>query len=150
MTETSDVEQAHRVGRKRARLFAAQAILFLAWQGLFYSGPGEDPMRTVSAVKLSAWFVWVLALLLLLVTGGGLLRHRRLRGLLNDELTRRNRTMAFVAGFWAAVAACVGLYVVQMFEPVSGREAVHVVLSGAIAAALLTFALRERRTAGGD
>jgi hypothetical protein len=147
MTETSDVERAERVGRKRARLFAAQAVLFITWQAMFFSGPAEDPMRTVSAVKLSAWFVWALALLLMLASGGALLRHRKLRGLLNDELTRQHRTRAYVTGFWAAVGACIGLYLVGMFEPVSGREAIHIVLSAAIGGALLTFALLERRTA---
>jgi len=148
MSQASEVERADRIGRRRARIFAAQAILFISWQALFFSGPDEDPMRTVSVVKLSAWFVWVLALLLMLATGGGLLRDRKLRGLLNDELTLQNRTAAYVMGFWAAMGAGIGLYLVAMFEPVSGLEAVHTVLSAAIAAGLLTFALRERRTAG--
>ena len=150
MTEASDVERAHGIGRRRARVFAAQAILFISWQALFFSGPPEDPLRTVSAVKLSAWFVWALALLVMLATGGGLLRNRRLRGLLNDELTRRNRTSGYVAGFWAAAAACVGLYLVGMFEPVNGREAIHIILSAGVGAALLTFAILERRTATGS
>jgi len=149
MTETSDVERAHGIGRRRARVFAAQAILFIMWQAMFFSGPAEDPVRTVTTLKLSAWFVWALALLFMLATGGGLLRHRRLRGLLNDELTRQHRTRAYVTGFWAAAAACVSLYLVGMFEPVSGREAIHIILSSGIGAALLTFALLERRTAGG-
>ena len=106
-------------------------------------------MRTVSAVKLSAWFVWALLLLFLLATGGGLVRHRKLRGLLNDELTRQHRTRACVAGFWAAAAACISLYLVGMFDPVSGREAIHIILSAAVGAALLTFAILERRTADG-
>ena len=147
MTETSDVEKAERIGRRRARMFAAQAILFLSWQALFLTTPIEEPMRTVDAVRLSAWLAWVLALLLMLATGGGLLRHRRLRGLLNDELARQNRRAGYETGFWAAVGACVGLYVVAMFEAVDGREAVHIVLSAGIAAALLTFAARERRNA---
>lgn len=150
MSEASDVERADGIGRRRARIFAVQAILFISWQAMFFSGPAEDPMRTVSAVKLSAWFVWALVLLLMLATGGGFLRHRRLRGLLNDELTRQHRAAAYGTGFWAAVAACVGIYLVGMFEPVSGREAVHIVLSAAIGAGLLSFALRERRTARGD
>lgn len=147
MSEASDVERAEGLGRRRARVFAVQAILFLGWQGLFFSGPADDPMRTVSAVKLSAWFVWALVLLVLLATGGGFLRHRRLRGLLNDELTRQHRTRAYVTGFWISAAACIGLYLVGMFEPVSGREAIHIILSAGIGAALLTFALLERRTA---
>jgi hypothetical protein len=143
MPETSDVERAERIGRRRARIFAAQAALFLTWQALFFATPLEAPMRDVDAVKLSAWFVWVLALLLMLATGGGLLRHRRLRGLLNDELTRANRNPAYVVGFWAAAGTGIGLYVVDLFEPVSGREAIHAILSVAIASALLTFAARE-------
>jgi MFS family permease len=150
MTETEDVERAERIGRRRARLFAFQAVLFLSWQGLFFSTPVQEPMRNVDHVKISAWFVWVLALLMMLATGGGLLRHRSLRGLLNDEFTRQNRTVAYVMGFWTAVGTCIGLYVVGMFEPVSGREAVHITLSAAIAAALLNFALRERRSLRSD
>jgi predicted lysophospholipase L1 biosynthesis ABC-type transport system permease subunit len=148
MNETSDVERAHGVGRRRARIFAVQAILFVTWQGLYFSGTAEEPLRAVSTMKLSAWFVWALALLLMLASGGGLVRHRRLRGLLNDELTRQNRARAYAAGFWAAASACILLYLVGMLEPVSGREAIHIVLSAAVGAALLTFAILERRTAG--
>lgn len=147
MVETSDVEKAERIGRRRVRLFMAQAVLFLSWQALFLSSQAEAPVRAVDMVKLFAWFLWVLGLLAMLATGGGLLRNRALRGLLNDELTLRNRTAAYAMGFWTAVGASIGLYVVAMFEPVGGREAVHVTLSAAIAAALLTFALRERRGA---
>ncbi|HET9638718.1 MAG TPA: hypothetical protein VFP12_05890 [Allosphingosinicella sp.] len=147
MSEASDVERAHGLGRRRARLFAVQAILFLSWQALFFAGPAQDPLRTVNTVKISAWLVWALVLLFLLATGGGFLRHRRLRGLLNDELTRQHRIRAYVTGFWVSGAACIGLYFVGMFEPVSGREAIHIVLSAGIGAALLTFALLERRSA---
>jgi len=148
MSEASDVERAHGIGRRRARVFAAQAVLFIGWQAMFYSGAQEDPARAVSAVKLSAWFVWALVLLVMLGTGGGF-RHRRLRGLLNDELIRQHRARACVTGFWVAAASCIGLYLVGMFEPVGGREAIHVILSAAVGAALLTFALLERRTAAG-
>ena len=147
MSEASDVERAYGVGRRRARLFAVQAILFIGWQALYFSGPAEDPMRTVSAVKLSAWFVWALVLLFLLATGGGFLRYRKLRGLLNDELTRQHRTRAYVTGFWVSATACILLYFVGMFEPVSGREAIHIILSAGIGSALLAFAVFERRTA---
>ena len=147
MTETSDVEKAERIGRMRARLFAAQAGLFLVWQGLFFLTPPETPLRSVDSVKLWTWLVWVAALLMLLATGGGLFRRKSLRALLNDEFSRRNRAAAQVAGFWAAAGAGIVLYVVDLLDPVTGREAVHVILSVAIAAALLTFSFREGRTA---
>ena len=147
MTETHDVEKAERLGRWRARMFAAQAVLFVTWQGLYFLTPPETPLRSVDSVKLWTWLLWVAALLLLLATGGGLLRRKSLRTLLNDEFTRRNRAAAQVAGFWAAAGAGLLLYVVDLFEPVTGREAVHAILSVAIAAALLTFSFREGRSA---
>src|SRR5215213_5657223 len=102
MTETSDVERAERLGRRRSRIFAVQAIIFISWQGLFFYRDAEAPMRTVDTIKISAWVVWALLLLMLLATGGNLLRGRNVRALLNDEFTRRNRAQAYVAGFWAA------------------------------------------------
>ena len=145
MTETSDVERAERIGRWRARLFAAQAMLFLIWQGLFFLTPPETPLRSVDSVKIWTWLVWVGALLLLLATGGGLLRRRNLRALLNDEFTRRNRAQAYAAGFWAAAISAIGLYLIDLFDSVSAREAIHAILSASIASALITFAARERR-----
>lgn len=145
MSDIADVEAADRIGKRRARIFFLQGLLFLMWQANFFSSLPAGPMRTVDHFKISAWFVWVLALLLLLATGGTLLRRPALRVLLNDELTRQHRTTAYVWGFWAAMGAGVALYVVNLFEPVSGREAIHVVLSLAIAAAILTFARLERR-----
>ena len=145
MTETEDVERAERLGRRRVRLFAVQAILFISWQGLFFSRLPEEPMRSVDTVKISAWFVWVLALLLLLATGGSLLRGRKVRALLNDEYTRRNRAQAYTAGFWAAAISAIGLYLIDLFDVVTTREAIHLILSAAIASALITFAARERR-----
>jgi hypothetical protein len=145
MTDTADVERAERLGRRRARIFAVQAIIFISWQGLFFSRAPEMPMRAVDAAKISAWFVWALALLLLLATGGNLLRGRKVRALLNDELTRRNRKQAYVAGFWAAAICAIGLYTIDLFEAVTAREAIHAILSASIASALITFAARERR-----
>jgi hypothetical protein len=147
MTDIRDIEKAERIGRMRARLFAAQAILFASWQGLYF-GVMDDRMRLVDSVKIWTWLVWVVALLLLLATGGGFLRSRNVRALLNDELTRANRAQAYVAGFWAAMIAAVGFFVIDLFDPVRAREAVHAIVSAAIASAFITFAIRERRNAG--
>jgi hypothetical protein len=149
MAETSEVERAERIGRSRARLFALQALLFLTWQGLFLSEGGEAAIRTVDAVKVSAWLVWTLALLALIATGGGLMRPKAVRALLNDELTRANRAQAYRAGFWAASVCGVGLYILSLIEPLGGREAVHFMLSAAIGSALITFAVGERRARAG-
>jgi multisubunit Na+/H+ antiporter MnhB subunit len=147
MTNLTDVERAERISRSRAKLFALQGLMFIVWQALFFVGETDNPMRTATVFKVSAWLVWAVVLLLLLATGGALLRGRGVRHLLNDELTRMNRARSFVMGFWASALAAIALYIVTMFEPVSGREAIHIILSAGIGAALLTFAARERRSA---
>ena len=148
ISDVSDVEAADRISRRRSRLFLVQAVLFIAWQANFFMGFAAEPMRTVDTVKVSAWFVWVLALLLLLATGGGLLRRPDLRALLNDEFTRANRAKACIAGFWAAMASGILIYFIDLFEPVDAREAMHLLFSITIAVALITFAVRERRDPG--
>ena len=45
----------------------------------------------------------------------------------------------------AAMGTAIGIYVVAMFEPVSGRDAVHIIVTAAVAAALLNFGMLERR-----
>jgi protein-S-isoprenylcysteine O-methyltransferase Ste14 len=144
MERETDVAAADRLARKRARTLPVFALVFLAWQGNFIVMP-PDAGRTVDLVRIIAWLGLALVLLAMLATAGGLLRSKAVRAMMNDEVTRENRRTAYAYGFWAAVGAAIGLYVVTLFEPVDGREAAHVVLTAAIAAALLNFGLLERR-----
>lgn len=144
--DAADVEKAEKLGRRRARVMMVQALLFVSWQGLFFSGVAQDPERVVNQVKISAWMVWAVALLVLLATGGGLIRGRKVRALLEDELTRSHRTRAYVYGFWAAMGSALGLYAVNLFEPVSARETIHIVLSAGIGTALILFAALDWRS----
>lgn len=146
MADVADVEMAERLGRQRARIFAVQAVLFVGWQSLYLAGRYPDETRAVDRVRISAWLVTAVLLLFLLATGGMLLRGRRVRGLLNDELTRSHRARACVLGFWAAMGSAVALYVVDMFEPLAGFDTIHIVMSVAIGTALMTFSILERRS----
>ncbi len=148
MTSTADVEKAERIGHIRARLFALQGVLFIAWQALFFLDAGNAEAGAGDGLRAGLWLVWVVLLLALLATGGGLLRRRTVRRLLNDELTRSNRLHALAVGFWAAAGASILLFAVNLFDPIGGREAVHIIVSAAIGAAMLAFAVRERRSAG--
>src|ERR671933_2151636 len=89
--------------------------------------------------------LFAILLLLVLATGGYWFRSREVRALMNDESTRAHRTDACRFGFFAAMIACVGLYVLSLFEPLSGRDVVHVVMSCGIGAALVRFGMLERR-----
>jgi hypothetical protein len=43
------------------------------------------------------------------------------------------------------MAGAILLYVVDLFEPMTGRDAIHLLLTVGIAAALLRFGMLERR-----
>lgn len=140
---------ADRLTKRRSRLMLFLAIYFMVSQGaLIDRQAGLDAastVRTVDAVHISAWFAMALALLLLLLTGGGLFRSREVRSLLNDETTTVNRRKAMAIGFGNAMVTCIVLYVLTFFQTVGGREAVHIIMSVAIGSALIVFALEERR-----
>jgi len=140
----SDIETADRLARRRARVLPVLAILFIAQQATYFSRPGEE-LRPVDRLHVSAWLVLSIILLLGLATGGSWLRPARVRQLLDDESTRANRTEAMRIGFLATMAGAVMLYVLSLFEQLGGRDAVHLLMSIGIAAALLRFGMLERR-----
>ena len=128
MTDRSNMEIAERGARRRARVLTASAVLFIAMQGTHYGSFNGG--RAVDQVKISAWLVWALALLVVLATGGGFFKNREVRQLMNDESTRAHRANAFSWGFWAAMAAAVLLYGLTMIEPAtSARDAIHLMLT---------------------
>jgi hypothetical protein len=144
----SDFEAAERLGRRRVRLLWILAVIFIGWQVNFLLAEG-NLSRTVDHVKISAWLVWAVGLLLVLATGGGFFRPARVRALMEDELTRANRRLGFTAGFWGAVTAAVLVYILSMLTTVSGREASHIIITAAVGTALLAFGWLERRALKG-
>jgi len=144
MTST-DYETAERLGRKRARILPVFAIFFLMQQASYFSGPNVDTGRPVDHIRIAAWLVMSIVLLVVLANGGYWFRSREVRALMNDEATQAHRTDAFRFGFFAAMIACVGLYVLGWFEPLGGRDVIHVVMSCGIGAALVRFGMLERR-----
>jgi hypothetical protein len=122
------------------------AILLITQQGAFFTqNAGGD--RTVDHVKVSAWLVMSAVILLALVTGGGWIYPKRVRDLANDEATQVNRLKALRTGFVAAMLACLALYFITFVEEVQVREAIHIVTTVGLTAALLSFAFMERRAA---
>ncbi|HST36999.1 MAG TPA: hypothetical protein VLK25_10280 [Allosphingosinicella sp.] len=140
---SSDIETADRLSRRRARMIPVLAAIFLAGQAAYFSQDRAE--RLVDHVKIGAWLIWVLVLLVVLETGGGFIHSKKVRALINDEITRANRQRAYAIGFWTAMGVGIGTYVVAMFEPVTSREAIHLIVTAAIGGALLMFGLLERR-----
>lgn len=145
MVRTEDVESADRISRRRARMFPLLALLFIVQQASYFSGRIEDGARAVDQVKIGAWLVMSVVLLLALMTGGAWLRPKRVRELLNDDVTRANRLDGLRVGFVATMAAGIVMYFLAGVEPVSGRDSVHLMMTAGIAAALIRFGQLERR-----
>ena len=142
MLDVHDVEKAERMGKARSRIFFALAIVFFAGQSLYFGSP---PATRDSPARIGAWLILVILILLLLATGGFLLSGRSVRDLLNDETSRLNRLAAQALGFWATIVTALVVYVESFFDPVSLSEAIHIVITVGVGAALISFAVRERR-----
>jgi hypothetical protein len=141
------VEIADRMSRKRAVVVAAAAAAFLAVQVVarpfFVAAPDA-----ASPTQVNFWALNALVLLLALATGGGLLNRRQLRVLVNDEISRAHRRSAIIAGYWVAMAAAMGLYVLQGYHAFTGREVVYIIVSSSLLVALFAFSYLEYRAHG--
>lgn len=138
---------AERLQRRRVRVMWAQAVVFMIMQASYYTNmPSFDaPLRTVDQVKLSAFAVWAVALMVLLGVSGGLFRSKAVRELMDDELTRAHRRSALVAGYYAAMLAALILYVVSQYVRMSPPEAIHVIVTVGVIVPMARFVMLERR-----
>ena len=142
MHDLHDVEAADRMGRKRSQILFALAIVFFAGQSLYFT---SSPSTRDSPARVGAWLILVILILLLLATGGFLLRGRKVRDLLNDETSRLNRLAAQALGFWVTIIASLAVYVESMFDPLTVSEALRIIVTIGVGSALISFAVRERR-----
>ena len=141
-----DMALAEKLTKRRARVSIVLGIFFLATMA---SSLGVDfPASRPQTVKLAAWIVWAAAWLFLLAVGGGLLRGKSVRALMNDESTIDNRRRAMVAGFWATVLSAFALYAITFYEPMSAREVIRLLLSAAVGASIIRFGILEQRSLG--
>jgi hypothetical protein len=138
-----DADQADLLGRRRARLLPMMAVLFLSQQVTFFSRSDGNP--SVDHIRVGAWVLMTAVLLIVLNTGGAWFRPERVRAMVNDELARANRMSGMHWGFVAAMVAAIGIYIVQGVARFTTLEALHIVVSAGIVAALMRFGLLERR-----
>lgn len=141
----SVAEKAEYLSKRRARMLPALAVIFLSQQATFISQMSGGEHVSAEKVKISAWLVLSVLMLFGLATKGFWLEPKEVRDLVDDENTQANRNEAMRWGFLFAMGASVATYVLTMFDTVTGREAVHIVLSFGIAAALLRWGVLEKR-----
>lgn len=145
VSELSTIEKAERLSRRRARMLPFLVVVYLTQQATFFSGSAPPGVRAVDHVKIGAWLVLSLVMLLAIATNGFWLQRPEVRALIDDENTQANRAKAMIAGFVAAMLGAMALYVVSQLAPVSVKEAIHVILSLGLGAALIRFGQLERR-----
>ena len=148
MTNPEIAEKAEQLTRRRARMMPFLAMIFLIQQISYFSGTQGE--RAVDHVKIGAWLILAIVLLVGLGTGGAWLQPKAVRDLANDETTRLHRSRAIEIGFWTMAGTLIGLYVVSLFEQLGGRDAVHLTLTAGIGASLLMFGFLERRALRGE
>ena len=141
----SVADKAEFLSKRRARMLPALAVIFLSQQATFFSQMSGGEHVSAEKAKISAWLILSVVLLFGLATKGFWLEPKEVRDLVDDENTRANRNEGMRWGFLFAMGSAIAIYVLTMFDVVTGREAVHIVLSFGIAAALLRWGVLERR-----
>ncbi len=142
-TTQSDAELADQLSRRRARMLPVLGLFFIMQQSAFWSNPPAE--RAVDHVRIGAWVLLTGVILFTLCTNGFWFRSAKVRAMIDDELTRANRTSAMHWGFVAAMLAGIVVYVVQGVTQFTAREVIHLIVSAGIVMALVRFGLLERR-----
>jgi hypothetical protein len=144
----SDAEEAERLSRKRARMMPILGMLLFTLQGSFLAA--DPARRAVDWGTTICWLLLAAVMLAFLVSGGFWLKPRRVRDLMNDDVTRANRASALTLGFAVAMVAAMALFAIDTYAPgeATTREALHIVVSLGLFAALVRFGLLERRALG--
>jgi len=142
MRDASDIEKAERLGRSRSRVFFMMAAIFLVQQSVYFSSPSA---RDNSQFRIGAWLILSVLMLMLIGTGGYLLKGWRVLDLLNDEASRHNRLRSQAVGFWSAMIAALAVYVAALFYSIDLKLALHIIVTAGIGMALVSFAALERR-----
>jgi tetrahydromethanopterin S-methyltransferase subunit F len=140
-----DIERADRVAQSRARMAPFLGFLVLAAQQVVTFRNGWDSGGIADKI---IWVVFAVAALGILLTGGGLFTPKRIRELINDDVTRANRATGIAAGFTAAMLTALIVVVVAPFQPLPAERAAHIIFSLGVGVALLVYGLHEMRTDG--
>ena len=139
MTCDVTVESAERASRGRAIIMAIAATVLLLNAALQLGNPDyvEPNLRGGSWLLLIGLWAFILA------NGGGLRLRGRMRELLNDELSLRNRARALAAGFYAMMAAALLVYVATWRMEIVAADSIKLITAVGLSTALFVYAWLE-------
>jgi hypothetical protein len=134
------MDSTETLARRRRWLLLAAALGYSLWQlSRLLIAVATVPAAAFLVVSLAGFLLFAGALAAVFVWA----KAARGRAALEDEMTRRNRLVAFVAGFWAMLAVATALFAVGQFVPVPGAEAARLVMVAGVVVPLLRFAMLE-------
>lgn len=146
MTTRTIAEQADYLSRRRSRMLPVLVVVYMSQQTSFFATMSQpDHPGGASAVKIGAWVVLSLVLLLALATKGFWFQPREVRDLIDDELTQVHRLKALRAGFLMSMGVAIVCYFLDQVDPLTARQAIHLIVSFGLGVALLVFAVLEKR-----
>jgi hypothetical protein len=126
-------------------MLPALAVMYLAQQVTFFSALDPAGHESARTVKIGAWLLLSVVLLAALTTKGFWLQPREVRELIDDENTRANRLDGIRWGFIAAMLTAMIIYFWVQVDQLTAMEAIHLILSAGLGAALVRFGFLERR-----
>jgi hypothetical protein len=139
-------EKAEYLSKRRARMLPVLAVIFLSQQAAFLSTVNSPAPHSAYSVKISAWLVLSIVILAALATKGFWLEPKEVRDLIDDENTRANRNEAMRWGFLFSMGGAIAVYALTLFDvTITARDAVHIVMTVGIPAALIRWGMLERR-----
>jgi hypothetical protein len=141
MQPADPIAFADAKSRIRPRITAFAAVYFAAVL------PFLQPAFASSATpaRRLAWVLLATTLLLSLLPVPGWIWGRRVRLLINDEVSRAHARAATAAGFWISMLVALSLFVLPAGASLTSRQAIYVVVTPAITGALLFFSWLEWR-----
>ncbi len=136
----NEVAKAERLSRARALLFVLMAAAFVASSliGLW---------ATHSTQQLVAWAGLAILVSANLTPWATRLRPRAVSQLMDDETTRHHRIRSFATGFWGAIATGLVMAVMVQYVPVMPGDVARLIVTMALSAALVSFAVLELNAA---
>jgi|JI10StandDraft_1071094.scaffolds.fasta_scaffold02589_5 hypothetical protein len=144
--------EIEKLTRRRRMVLTTSGLLFIILQPTVYNTL-DAPMatwRVVDWVKASSFALWSAMLILILLTGGFPFRKlsQATRSALNDELTRDNRRVGYMAGYWAMMIAAAVLFALAQADFITPSECLRYLFAIGVAFPAIRFAALERRQDG--
>ena len=136
----------------RRLVMMVMASAFLVWQVPtmdFFDRVASDASVAARLLSISGFVVCAVALFLWVMLGRIAARgaSASVASALEDELVKLNRSRAVLTGYAVAIFMSAVIFGVSLFQPVTGREASHLILVVAIVTPIYAFVFLDRERA---